>query len=565
MDLDINVDPDTPTSTSGNVASRIPAIEFWMGHTHQTTGVFAALINQQITLSNRGDRYGSLAEWSATNNTASTYPYQAFFVGLGGTLPDVYAMAEKEGAYHYMGLVKLFRAMGFMVMSDVYGEMPYVNALTAEINPIYDDGKTIFNGVLAEIDAAIEFFKKTQESGATPLSDGDVWNGGDINKWIKLAYGMKARYLNNLSKKTDLYNPDAILAALENAPKSNADNTVIKHENAVVAQADHLWGDDVKTNYTYIWVMNWSRVYYVTKWYADILTNFDSKGIVDPRADKLIPSTQFKGGTEWFRTVGVDMQSNIRVGTNFRSPGTYNAQTKTWTVTATQDSTVVSLQTKGIHSPNYRDVAEDGVILNTGTFYARSDAPTHLLCYPEMCFIKAEVLFRKGDKAGAYTAYKEGIKAHIDLLNENLVDSDPNISKTKIPASDRDAYLSSAAIGTSNDLTLGKIMTQKFIALSFSNQNWNDMRRLDYGLAGGVAPGAYPGWAEPYEHATAFVDLKWIPAGKQYRRLGYVSHEFNYNNANLAASHKRALSDDIRSYPVWWDCATDEEYYGYIK
>jgi hypothetical protein len=552
MDLDINVNPDTPTSTSGSVATRLPGIQFWMGHTHQTTGVFVALINQQITLSNRGDRYGSLAEWTAANNTASTYPYQAFFVGLGGTLPDLYAMAEKEGAYHYMGIVKLFRAMGFMVMCDVYGEMPYEDALGAEISPKYDNGKTIFNGALAEVDEAIEFFKKTQETGATPLSAGDAWNGGDVNKWIKLAYGMKARYLNNLSKKTDLYNPDAILAALDNAPKSNADNTIIRHENSTSAVSDNLWGDDIKTNYVYIWLVNWSRTYFVTKWYAELLTDFDGKGIVDPRADKLIPSAQYNGGTEWSRTPGVDMQSDIRIGTNWKNPGTYDAATKTWTVTSTTDSTVISLSTNGIHTPAFRDIAEDGTFVNSGTFYARSDAPTHFLCYPEMCFIRAEALLKKNDKSGAYAAYKEGVKAHIDLLNEKLVDGDANISKTKISAAERDAYLNSAAIGTEADLTLGKIMQQKFIALSFSNQNWNDMRRMDF------SPTVYRGWAEPYEHSSAFVDLKWIPAGKQYRRFNYVSHEFNYNNANLEASHSHALLEDILSFPVWWDYPTDD-------
>ncbi|MDR2359566.1 MAG: SusD/RagB family nutrient-binding outer membrane lipoprotein, partial [Prevotellaceae bacterium] len=213
-----------------------------------------------------------------------------------------------------------------------------------------------------------------------------------------------------------------------------------------------------------------------------------------------------------------------------------------------------SLQTKGIHSPSYGDVATDGTILNTGTFYVRPDAPTHLLCYPEMCFIKAEVLFRQGQTSPAFDAYKEGIKAHIDLLNEKLATytAGNNISLQPITATERDAYLSSAAVGTAGDLTLGKIMQQKFIALSFSNQNWNDMRRLDY------SPTIYRGWAEPYERTSNSNDKKWIPDGRQYRRLGYVSHEFNYNNANLAASHPHALLDDIRSYPVWWDYPTDD-------
>jgi hypothetical protein len=555
MDLDINTDPDSLSSSSGNLAARLPGMQFWMGHTHQTTGFFTAMINQQITLSNRGaDRYGSLAEWTAANATASTYPYQAFFVGAAGTFADVYAMAEKEGASHYMGVVKLFRAMGFMVMLDVYGEMPYTEALGVEINPVYDDGKTIFNGALAELDEAIALLKQPQQGGAKTLKEGDAWNSGDVNKWIKLAYGMKARYLNNLSKKSDLYNPTAILEALNNAPQSNADNTVINHEYANGAVSDNLWGDDIKTNYTYIWLLNWSRVYYPTKWYVDLLTDFDGKGIVDPRANKLVPSAQIKGGTEWFRTPGVDMRTDIRTGTNWRGPGVYDAATKKWTVTATTDSTVISLQTKGIHSPSYRDVAEDGTILNTGTFYVRPDAPTHLLCYPEMCFIKAEVLFRQGQTGPAFTAYQEGIKAHIDLLNEKLAtySAGGNIAKEPITVADRDAYLSSAAVGTAADLTLGKIMQQKFIALSFSNQNWNDMRRLDY------SPAIYRGWAEPYERTSNSNDKKWIPAGKQYRRLGYVSHEYNYNNANLAASHPHALLDDIRSFPVWWDSPTDD-------
>jgi hypothetical protein len=558
MDLDINVNPDSPTNRSGSVAYRLPGMQFWMGHTYQTTGFFTALINQQITLSNRGgDRYGDLADWTSINITASVYPYQAFFVGAAASFDDVYIMAEAEGAYHYMGVIKLFRAMGFMAMGDVYGEMPYTEALGADINAPYDDGKTIFNGALAELDEAIELFKKTQEIGATSLAEGDAWNDGDAAKWLKMCYGLKARWLNNLSKKSDLYNPTAILEALNNAPQSNTDNTIIQHDYSTSAVADHLWGDDIRSNYLFIWLMNWGRTYYVTKWYADLLVDFDGKGIVDPRADKLIPSAQIKGGTEWLRTPGVDMQSDIRMSTNWRGPATYNADSVKWIVTATTDSTVISLQTKGIHG-NYRDVADDGTITNSGTFYVRPDAPTHLLCYPEMCFIKAEALFRQGQTAQAYAAYKEGIKAHIDLLNERLVDNNDNISRTKIADADRDAYLNSAAVGTAADLTLGKIMSQKFVALSFSNQNWNDMRRLDYGLPTGVAPGVYLGWAEPYERTDGNNDKTKIPAGKQFRRLGYVSHEFNYNNANLAASHPNALKDDIRAYPVWWDYPNDD-------
>jgi len=548
MDLDINTNPDSPTSLYGSVASRVPALQFWVGQSYQCAGFFSSLISQQITLSNRGDRYGSLAEWVGNDRSSSTYPYQAFFVGAGGTLPDLYVMAEKEGAYHYMGVVKYFRALGFMTMTDVYGEMPYTEALGADINPGYDDGKTIFEGCLQEIDEAIEWFKKTQEAGATPLSEGDSWNGGDVNKWIKMCYGLKARWLNNLSKKS-IYSPNAVLEALANAPQSNADNTVVNHQNREPNNEDNLWGDPVFMNWTWIWLSNWSRIYYVTKWYAELLTDFDGKGIVDPRADKLIPSAQMGGANKyWVRTSGVDMRTDIRLGTNWVAPAVYNPATQAWTVTGQQDSTVISLQASSM-ATSFRDAATDGTIINSGTFYSRPESPSHILCYPEMCFIKAEALFRLNRTAEAYQAYIDGIKAHMELMNEKLREygATDNIAKTPISSSDMSNYLTSEAVGTAANLTLGKIMMQKFIAMSYSLQNWNDMRRMDYD------PAIYRGWAEPFERTSGANDRKWIPDGKQFRRLGYVGHEFNYNNAKLAISHPNALLDDIFSFPVWWD------------
>ncbi len=104
-------------------------------------------------------------------------------------------------------------------------------------------------------------------------------------------------------------------------------------------------------------------------------------------------------------------------------------------------------------------------------------------------------------------------------------------------------------LGTAGDITLGKIMTQKFIALSFSQQNWNDMRRMDY------KTDTYLGWQIPYEYSKTSLAQTKIPLGKYFRRIRQPSLESTYNTENLANSHPNALSDDIWSYPVWWDIA----------
>jgi hypothetical protein len=41
--------------------------------------------------------------------------------------------------------------------------------------------------------------------------------------------------------------------------------------------------------------------------------------------------------------------------------------------------------------------------------------------------------------------------------------------------------------------------------------------------------------------------------------------EINYNSTNVLAINPHATDPNIWSMPVWWDCATDEEYYGYLN
>src|SRR5699024_6231533 len=235
---------------------------------------------------------------------STTWPYQAFFVYTAGNLIPLIEKATEEEAWHYVGAAKLIHAWGFMLMTDLYGEMPYTEALSGEITPKYDDGKTIFYGSLEMLEDAIENLSKNQPPSATPLADGDIWNGGDVDKWLKLAHGLKARWLNNLSKKS-FYDPDAVLASLDEAAQSVNDNTVMRYINSASSDRDGSlaalqFGNVGNTT---------SRM---SKWYTDLLTNTfsDGSGVMDPRATRIIPSAEFtnaEGEKEWRLSEGVDM------------------------------------------------------------------------------------------------------------------------------------------------------------------------------------------------------------------------------------------------------------------
>jgi len=212
----------------------------------------------------------------------------------------------------------------------------------------------------------------------------------------------------------------------------------------------------------------------------------------------------------------------------------------------------------------YRRVAGNDDTRESGSFYTRVSSPTYMGTYSEACFIKAEVLFNQGNKSEAFNAYKEGIKASIDFMNVKLEawcaeDQDLASCPSFAPMAQADItnFLNNG-IGTAANLTLGKILTQKRIALHFSVEIWNDMRRYDFD------PDLFLNWDMPAFYSKSAAAQKGIPTGKQFRRWRQCSHELNYNSKNLHAIGAEVpgantsldqwnSADDVWTINVWWD------------
>jgi hypothetical protein len=193
-----------------------------------------------------------------------------------------------------------------------------------------------------------------------------------------------------------------------------------------------------------------------------------------------------------------------------------------------------------------------------------------------MCFIKAEVYMRKGDKANALLAYKEGIKAHLDMMQAKLSEwqatgyTATNPDMAPMDAAAINTYLSGSAVcQNAGDLTMSDIMLQKYIAMGCSIENWNDMRRFNFsaGDVGGFGV-IYPG----YQRGGLFSGSSQLtgssPTDPRYWMRRWMLppvYEINYNSINTLALNPHAAEPNIWSMPVWWDCATDDEYYAYLK
>ncbi len=637
--LDVNVDPDKPNNTTAEVANRVPWIQrmfmYSAGITNYRTSMIAGVL-----YSTSGTHGPAAVTWNFAPGT-TTSSYQTWFVETAANLNDLYNKAKAENAYHYMAVADIYHALGFMQMLDLYGEIPYTEALGNSPVPAYDDGKTIFNGCVAKLDEAIKLLSEAQPATATPLSKGDLMNGGDAQKWLKMAYGLKARFLLKLSKKAE-FDPEAILDCLSKGPQSIDDNSVMPCFNSGQDVTDYLMGDPIMTN------GNWNCVAYgttqrITKYYTDLLTDMRGAGVEDPRYTKIVPAvmTNIKvvdgkvQSYDWARSKGVDCHGDCErlkaVGWNSIVAPTWAATNKDITYNiadatardkfvsdiqklhkTTVDGTKVKVtyQTGSVYvnSTNYayagdtayvslrsnskltgnqtkeendvywyfstNDALNAGAVGSTGSFQTRPVSDFEIMTYHEACFIKAEVLFRKGDKAGALAAYKAGIKAHLDYMQKKLTAwkgqgfSNPDM----LPMDDSkiSAYLASAAVcQNASDLKMSDIMLQKYVAMGCSLENWNDMRRFNYG-AGNIADFGvvYPGMDRSVLFTgtdklkgTSKDDPKYWP--RRWRLPATL--ELSYNEAQALAINKHAEDTDIWSYPVWWDCATDAEYEGYLK
>ena len=637
--LDVNVDPDKPNNTTAEVANRVPWIQrmfmYSAGITNYRTSMIAGVL-----YSTSGTHGPAAVTWNFAPGT-TTSSYQTWFVETAANLNDLYNKAKAENAYHYMAVADIYHALGFMQMLDLYGEIPYTEALGNSPVPAYDDGKTIFNGCVAKLDEAIKLLSEAQPATATPLSKGDLMNGGDAQKWLKMAYGLKARFLLKLSKKAE-FDPEAILDCLSKGPQSIDDNSVMPCYNSGQDVTDYLMGDPIMTN------GNWNCVAYgttqrITKYYTDLLTDMRGAGVEDPRYTKIVPAvmTNIKvvdgkvQSYDWARSKGVDCHGDCErlkaVGWNSIVAPTWAATNKDITydiadATArdkfvsdiqklhktTVDGTKVKVtyQTGSVfvNSTNYayagdtayvslrsnskltgnqtkeendvywyfstNDALNAGAVGSTGSFQTRPVSDFEIMTYHEACFIKAEVLFRKGDKAGALAAYKAGIKAHLDYMQKKLTAwkgqgfSNPDM----LPMDDSkiSAYLASDAVcQNASDLKMSDIMLQKYVAMGCSLENWNDMRRFNYS-AGNIKDFGvvYPDMDRSVLFTgtdklkgTSKDDPKYWP--RRWRLPATL--ELSYNEAQALAVNKHAEDTDIWSYPVWWDCETDAEYEGYIK
>lgn len=109
----------------------------------------------------------------------------------------VVAKAAKEGAGFYEGIARIMKAHNFQILVDVYGNIPYNQALKGSGNPTpaYDNGVDVYKALLREIDAGILLIRRAVADNNKNIETNDILFHGNKTLWVKFANTLKLRML----------------------------------------------------------------------------------------------------------------------------------------------------------------------------------------------------------------------------------------------------------------------------------------------------------------------------------------------------------------------------------
>lgn len=207
--LDINRDPNSPSVENVNAGMILPGAEMNLAASYGNFlrivgGYYAQQYAHNFGTSNYVDY--SQFKMSATRSSGTyTQLYSRVLKNLE-VIREQATAAEEWGTYL---AATTLRAFTYQVLVDAYGEVPYTEGLdVGNLSPAYDDGLTVYNGILAELDDAL-----SKATASSLVTTNFLFGTATAAEWIQFANALKLKILMRMSSTQDV---NAALATLIN-------------------------------------------------------------------------------------------------------------------------------------------------------------------------------------------------------------------------------------------------------------------------------------------------------------------------------------------------------------
>jgi hypothetical protein len=224
-------DPNAPSSASRD--QRLAAVQAAM--TIQFTGTLARAVCMWMQQCSGVQRqYATLDLYNTTEDDFDTEWSQVYG---GGGLIDIRAIEQEAAAAGdsvYEGVGKVLEAMDVGTAADLWGDIPYSEAVGDSATPHFDAQQDVYAAVQNVLDQAIA------ELGGPGSGPGqvDLWYNGDAAKWMELAHTLKARFYLHTAER----DPSSYGKALAEAQQgiSTSANDLVTYQSSTTTE-QNVW------------------------------------------------------------------------------------------------------------------------------------------------------------------------------------------------------------------------------------------------------------------------------------------------------------------------------------
>lgn len=189
-DLNINDDPRYPENSTITPDLLFPSVQNYIAVSSCDImfnyGGFYAQYFEQMPESNQ---FNDIADQSITES--SQIIDRAYRNLYAGALEDIEDIKSKTTNTADLFAATVMRVFAFQLLVDNMSDCPYTEALQGNSNPspVWDDGETVYKGVLAELDAAEEALDNSSDN----MTMTDMMFNKDISQWKGYANALRLR------------------------------------------------------------------------------------------------------------------------------------------------------------------------------------------------------------------------------------------------------------------------------------------------------------------------------------------------------------------------------------
>jgi hypothetical protein len=287
--LDINTDPNNPSEAQLGLvlpATQVAIASGFLGGTtsgaptiDRATGAYVDMLHSPS--------FGRYLTVGSSFNGG----FETFYSGALKDLESIIETTKENPALiSYSGIAKLEKAYLYSMIVDLWGDVPFTEALSSK-DPTYgtDGGLSTYKALFGLIDEGIAEITQGIAGGSTIPATADIIYKGNLNKWVKMGNTLKLKMYNQVRLVPD-FNAAAEITALLSNPASlitdNADDFQFQFGTGIAPQNAHpRWIDDYNGSGRAGYFSN----HFMTKLAGGGVGNFDKLspnvqyGVPDPR------------------------------------------------------------------------------------------------------------------------------------------------------------------------------------------------------------------------------------------------------------------------------------------